>query len=165
MPTGRAGNVWQGLSEPDCKWNNKTWTEHEEFVFGYASYDLNQGRREAEFQMACNELGIQCVYSEIRELIDQGVDAIIQNSNNMTVPGLHNDILNTKGCGYPYYFFGCWIDLSLEPGITIDHSKWAKTSLGWLLEKSGGSGEIAYFDLGHLTGTLMWSMICYNTRE
>jgi len=130
------------VSEP-----TKLEPEHEEFVFGYASYDPNQGSREANFQIACNELGIQCVYGEIRELIDQDVDAIIQNSDNMTVPGLHNDILNARDAGIPVFLLDAESITHGAYSITIDHSKWAKTSFGWLLEKIGGSGEIAYFDL------------------
>lgn len=119
----------------------------EVFVFGYASYDTNQGKRERNFQTACDEIGIQCVYGEIGELIDQGVDAIIQNSDNMTVQGLHNDILSARDAGIPVFLLDAESITHGAYSITIDHNKWAKTSLSWLLEKIGGSGEIAYFDL------------------
>lgn len=121
--------------------------EPEAFIFGYASYDENQVMRERDFQSACEELGIQCIYGDIRELISQGVDAIIQNSDNMTVQGLHNDILSARDAGIPVFLLDAESVTHGAYSITIDHSKWAKTSLGWLLEKIDGSGEIAYFDL------------------
>lgn len=117
------------------------------FVFGYASYDSNQFTRERNFQTACDELGIECVYGDIRGLIGQGVDAIIQNSDNMTVKGLHDDILSARDAGIPVFLLDAESITHGAYSITIDHSKWAKTSLGWLLKKIGGSGEFAYFDL------------------
>lgn len=122
-------------------------SESEAFIFGYASYDENQVMRERDFQSACDELGIQCVYGDIAGLIEQGVDAIIQNSDNMTVQGLHNDILSARDAGIPVFLLDAESVTHGAYSITIDHSKWAKTSLGWLLEKIDGSGEIAYFDL------------------
>ncbi|KAF0190512.1 MAG: simple sugar transport system substrate-binding protein, partial [Bacteroidetes bacterium] len=121
--------------------------EPEAFVFGYASYDTNQFKRERNFQTACDELGIECIYGDLPDLINQGVDAIIQNSDNMTVQGLHNDILSARDAGIPVFLLDAESITHGAYSITIDHSKWAKTSLGWLLEKIGGSGEIAYFDL------------------
>lgn len=122
-------------------------SDSNDFVFGYASYDANQGSREKNFQTACNELGIQCVNGDIRGLIEQGVDAIIQNSDNMTVKGLHDDILSARDAGIPVFLLDAESITHGAYSITIDHSKWAKTSLGWLLEKIDGSGEFAYFDL------------------
>lgn len=121
--------------------------ELEGFVFGYASYDANQVSRERDFQIACGELGIECVYGDIPALINKGVDAIIQNSDNMTVQGLHNDILSARDAGIPVFLLDAESGTHGAYSITIDHSKWAKTSFGWLLEKIGGNGEIAYFDL------------------
>jgi ABC-type sugar transport system substrate-binding protein len=121
-------------------------------VIGYAGDDPSQQQRKVDFQKACDELGIRCVYGKIPGLIDQGVDAIVQNANNRTVQGLHQDILNARDKGIPVFV------LDAEPitdgaySITIDHSAWAKTGLGWMFEKMGGTGDFAYFDFQPFDG-------------
>ncbi len=102
---------------------------------------------ESDFQKACNDLGIECVYGELPELIDRGVSAVVQNSDPITVNGLHEDILKARDKGIPVFLLDAESITHGAYSITIDHYKWAKTSLGWLLEKIGGQGEIAYFDL------------------
>lgn len=119
----------------------------EAFVFGYASYGTSQVLREKNFQIACDELDIQCVYGDIGGLIEQGVDAIIQNTDNISVHGLHNDILRARDAGIPVFLLDAESITHGAYSITIDHSRWAKTSLGWLFKKINHAGEFAYFDL------------------
>ena len=48
-------------------------------VLGYAGDDPEQYQRKEDFQKACDELGIQCLYGELPDLVAQGVDAVVQN--------------------------------------------------------------------------------------
>jgi ABC-type sugar transport system substrate-binding protein len=121
--------------------------DSDEIVIGYAGDKEEQNQRRSDFQKACDELGIECVYGELPELIERGVSAVVQNSDPITVNGLHEDILKARDKGIPVFLLDAEAITDGAYSITIDHYKWAKTSLGWLLEKIGGQGEIAYFDL------------------
>ena len=116
-------------------------------VIGYAGDKEEHYQRRGDFQKACDEIGIECVYGELPELIERGVSAVVQNSDPITVNGLHEDILKARDKGIPVFLLDAESGTHGAYSITIDHYKWAKTSLGWLLEKIGGKGEIAYFDL------------------
>jgi TolB protein len=118
-----------------------------ELVFGYAGDKPEQRERARDMQIACDELGIQCVYGEIPELIEKGVDAIIQNTDKNSVNGLHEDILKARDNGIPVFLLDAEAITDGAYSITIDYNHWAKTSLGWMLEKIGSKGQIAYFDL------------------
>lgn len=122
-----------------------------EIVIGYAGDDPNQYQRKDNFKKACDELGIQCIYGEIPDLMDQGVDAIVHNSNNIVVKGLHQDILNARDQGIPVFLLDAEVITDGAYSITIDQDKWAKTSLEWMFEKIGGEGQFAYFDLNPAT--------------
>jgi ABC-type sugar transport system substrate-binding protein len=119
----------------------------DQVVIGYAGDDPWQPERKANFQKACAELGIRCVYGEIPELIEQGVSAIVQNSNHIAAPGLHQDILNARDKGIPVILLDAEVITHGAYSVTIDHHAWAKTGLEWMFEKMGGEGQIAYFDL------------------
>ena len=115
-------------------------------VIGYAGDDQWQQQRKSNFQKACIELGIQCVYGEIPELIERGVDAIVQNSNNATVKGLHQDILNARDKGIPVFILDAETITHGAYSVTINNKEWAATGLEWMFEKMGGKGDFAYFD-------------------
>jgi len=117
-----------------------------EIVIGYAGDDQWQGQRKKNFQMACDELGIQCMYGELPELIAQGVSAVVQNSNNIVAPGLHEDILKARDAGIPVFVLDAEIITHGSISITIDHRVWAEKSLDWVLNEMGGKGEFAFFD-------------------
>lgn len=114
---------------------------------GYAGDKDWQYQWKGDFQKACDELSIQCVYGEIPALIDQGVNAIIQNSDAISVNGLHEDILKARDKGIPVFLLDAETITDGAYSITIDQHQWAKTSLGWMFEKIGGEGQVAYFDL------------------
>lgn len=116
-------------------------------VIGYAGDDQWQPQRKQNFQQACDELGILCVYGEMPQLIEQGVDAIVQNTNPIVVKGLHPDILNARDQGIPVLLLDAETITDGAYSITIDQHAWAKTSLEWMFQKMDGSGEFAYFDL------------------
>jgi ABC-type sugar transport system substrate-binding protein len=130
-------------------------------VIGYAGDNEWQRQRKEDFQKACDELGIECVYGELPELIERGVSVVVQNSDPISVNGLHEDILKARDKGIPVFLLDAESITDGAYSITIDHYKWAKTSLGWLLEKIGGQGEIAYFDLHpfHRYGELISSLL------
>ena len=118
-----------------------------ELVIGYAGDNEWQRQRKDDFQIACDEIGVQCIYGDLPYLIEKGVSAVVQNSDPITVNGLHEDILKARDKGIPVFLLDAESGTHGAYSITIDHYKWAKTSLGWLLEMIGGKGEIAYFDL------------------
>lgn len=118
-----------------------------EILIGYAGDNQWQQDRKNNFQKACDELGIRCIFGEITELIDQGVVAIIQNSNAVAVDGLFTSITAAKEKGIPVFILDAEINIDGVYSITIDHDLWAKTSLRWMFEKIGGKGQIGYFDL------------------
>lgn len=115
-------------------------------LIGYAGDDQWQQQRKADFKKACDELGIQCVYGDIPELIEQGVDAIVQNSNNIVVRGLHQDILNARDKGIPVFLLDAEVITDGAYSITVDPKKWASISLEWMFEQIGRKGDFAYFD-------------------
>lgn len=118
-----------------------------EIVIGYAGDDQNQWQRKGDFQKACNELGITCVYGTLPELIAQEVSAVVQNSNNVVVNGLHDDILLARDKGIPVFLLDAESGTDGAYSITIDHSQWAADSFSWVIEKMGKEGQIGYFDL------------------
>lgn len=121
--------------------------DSKKMTFGYAGHIDKQKEREFDLHIACDELGIECVYGEIPELINKGVDAIIQNTNKNTVNELQEDIIKAKDKGIPVFLLDAETKTDGAYSVSIDYNLWAKTSFEWMLEKIGGKGEIAYFDL------------------
>ncbi len=118
-----------------------------ELIFGYAGHKEEQRERARDMEIACKELGIQCIYGEIPELIEKGVDAIIQNTDNDSVNELQEAILSAGEHQIPVFLLDAEINADGAYSITIDYDLWAKTSLQWTLDKIDGKGQIAYFDL------------------
>ncbi|MHB8135106.1 MAG: substrate-binding domain-containing protein [Anaerolineaceae bacterium] len=132
-----------------------------EIVIGYAGDDQWQGQRKENFQLACNELGIECIYGELPELIAQGVSAVVHNSNNIIAPGLHADILKARDAGIPVFVLDAEIITHGSVSITIDHRIWAEKSLDWMLNEMGGKGDFAFFDFQPYNGhsNVIWDML------
>jgi ABC-type sugar transport system substrate-binding protein len=118
-----------------------------EIVIGYAEDEAHQSQRSANFQQACSELGIQCIFGTLPELTQQGVSAIVQNANELIVQEYQQDILNARDRGIPVFLLD--VDSSIDGvySISVDHDRWIYTSLKWLLDTMGGKGQFAYFDL------------------
>lgn len=116
-------------------------------VIGYAGDDQWQKQRKHNFQIACEELGIQCVYGEMPELIAQGVDAIVQNTNNIVVKGLHQDILNARDKGIPVFLLDAETITDGAYSITVNQQEWVTTSLSWMFENIGAKTDFVFFDL------------------
>ena len=105
------------------------------------------GPEEPTSKKPATELGIQCIYGEIPDLIAQGADAIVQNSNNIVANGLFPAVQQAKEKGIPVLILDAETNIDGAYSITIDHQLWAETSLVWVFEKMGGQGEFGYFDL------------------
>ncbi len=116
-------------------------------VIGYAGDDQWQQQRKQDFQIACEELGIQCVYGEMPELIAQRVDAIVQNTNNIVVKGLHQDILNARDKGIPVFLLDAETITDGAYSITVNQQEWVTTSLSWMFENMGAKTDFVFFDL------------------
>lgn len=119
----------------------------DEIVIGYAGDDENQQQRRGNFQKACDELGIRCIYGGVSELIAQGADAIVQNTKNGSAQGLRQELQNAVEQGIPVFLLDAELDMDGVYSITIDQREWAKISLKWMFEKAGGEGQIVYFDV------------------
>ncbi len=115
-------------------------------LLGYAGDDPWQPQRKENFFAACNELGIDCILGELPDLIEKGVGAVVLNSNNITVPGNHDDILKARDRGIPVFILDAETITHGSYSITIDHHRWAADSVEWMFKKMGGEGEFAIFD-------------------
>ncbi|MGV8027004.1 MAG: substrate-binding domain-containing protein [Anaerolineaceae bacterium] len=115
-----------------------------DIIIGYGGDDQWQPQKKEDFQKACGELGIQCVVGDINQLIEQGVDAIIQNEDYWTVDGLFPDVQNAKDKGIPIFILDADSNFDGAYSISIDHKKEATISLEWMAEKMGGEGDFIY---------------------
>ncbi len=126
---------------------NKPADPPNKMTFGYAGDKGMHKERARDMQIACDELGIECVYGEIPELVNKGVDAIIQNTDKNSVNELRDDIKNAIDKDIPVFLLDAETKIDGAYSVSVDYNLWAKTSFEWMLEKIGGKGEIAYFDL------------------
>jgi ABC-type sugar transport system substrate-binding protein len=117
-----------------------------DIVIGYAGDNPTQQQRKNNFQKACDELGIRCVYGEIPKLLELGVSAIVQNSKNGEAEGLNQDILNARDKGAPVFLLDAEVITDGAYSVTINHDKWVTFTLDWMMKQMGWQGEIAFFD-------------------
>jgi ABC-type sugar transport system substrate-binding protein len=121
-----------------------TLKEPQDIVIGYVKRFEWKAQQDTDFQQACNELGIQCVYGDdIPQLIDQGVSAIVQDADYISVDGIAGDMDSAWQNGIP----GFCIDavpsgMNHAYTVSIDYNQWAAISLEWMAEKMGGQGEM-----------------------
>ncbi len=119
----------------------------DEIVIGYAGDGKSQTQRRDNFRKACEELGIRCVDGDLHDLIAQGADAIVQNTSSTSVEELIPGLQEASAKGIPVFILDAEVDINGVYSVTIDHYRWAETSLRWMFDRIGGEGEIAYFDL------------------
>lgn len=119
-----------------------------DIIIGYGGDDQWESQKKEDFQKACSELGIQCVVGDMNQLIEQGVDAIVQNSNYWTVAGLFPDVQNAKEKGIPVFILNADSNIDGAYSISIDHKEWATIGLEWMAEKMGGEGDFIYVTPG-----------------
>jgi ABC-type sugar transport system substrate-binding protein len=135
-----------GAAQPESQSVGQPTLDNVPILLGYAGDDPWQSQRKENFLAACNELGIECILGDLPELIEKGVGAVVLNSNNITVPGNHNDILKARDRGIPVFILDAETITHGSYSITVDHHRWAAESVEWMFEKMGGKGEFAFFD-------------------
>ena len=118
----------------------------QDLVIGFADYKGITPKRLENFYAACEELGIQCVEGDGYDLIAQGVDAIVANTDQFAVAGLHPLVMDARDKGILVFVLDAESTSDGAYSVTISQSEWAKTGLGWILESMGGHGEFAYFN-------------------
>lgn len=117
-----------------------------DLVIGFADYKGIFPKRVENFNTACAELGIQCVEGDGFELIAQGVDAIVANTDPFAVSGLHPLVMEARDKGILIFVLDAESSSDGAYSVTISEHEWAKTGLGWILEGMGGCGEFVYFN-------------------
>ena len=127
--------------------------EASEIIIGYSGDDPYSTQKRDNFQKACNELGIQCVVGELTQLIEQGVDAIILNSecgtsDCGTVVGSHDLILTARENEIPVFILDTTTMTDGAYSVSIDYTEWAMISLEWMFEKMDGAGDFIYINPG-----------------
>jgi len=118
----------------------------EDIVIGFADYKGIFPKRVENFYSACKELGIQCVEGDGFDLIAQGVDAILANTDPFAVNGLHPLVMEARDKGILVFVLDAESTSDGAYSVTINQGEWAKTGLGWILEGMGGEGEFAFFN-------------------
>ncbi len=119
------------------------------FVIGYTgSLDA---QTQLDLDTACSELALQCVHAEtITDLADQGVDAIINSSNQWDVMGSAPALHAAVERGLPVFVLNAETG---EPGaynLSAEYEIYTST-LHWLLKQMGGQGEFVYYNFGDST--------------
>jgi ABC-type sugar transport system substrate-binding protein len=117
-----------------------------ELVLGYAGDDPSQWQRKNNFQKACDELGIQCVYGKIPDLLNQDVSAIVLNSSPETIKSDASAIREARGKGISVFVLDAEMDGDGIYSVVTDRSEMMSVTLKNLLKESGGSGDFAFFD-------------------
>jgi ABC-type sugar transport system substrate-binding protein len=115
-------------------------------VLGYAGDDPTQWQRKNNFQKACDELGIQCVYGEISELVKQNVSAIVLNSSPEMIQRSASAIDEAVEKGVPVFVLDAEIEINGVYSILADRGDMMRATLDNLFKDSARSGAFAYFD-------------------
>ena len=120
----------------------------QDITMGYAGDDQWKPQIKEDFFKACEELGIQCVLGDINQLVEQGVDAIVQNTGNNSSEGYHNDILNAREKGIPVFVLDADTITDGAYSIAVDQKEFAAISLEWIAEAMGEEGDFIYVHPG-----------------
>ncbi len=119
----------------------------EKFVIGYTgSIDPIMQR---DFDTACAELDVECVKGkDISELINKGVDAIVNASNRWDVMGSYPAIHEASVKGIPLFMLNAE---SSEPGVynLSAENEIYTTALKFMFKEMGDKGEFVYYNFGN----------------
>ncbi len=126
----------------------------EEIIIGFADGGQDQPQRKENFQKACDELDIRCVYGKMPDLVEQGVDAVIQDSKDGQVDALRGEISAAADAGVPVFLLDAFIDHPGVYSVAVNREEWILKSLEWMFTQMGGKGEIAFYDLDPASGDL-----------
>ena len=132
-----------------------------QLVVGYAGDDPSQWQRKNNFGKACEELGIQCLYGEIPELLNNNVNAIVLNSDPELIKGSTSAIREAVEKGIPVFVLDAEIDMNGAYSIMADRGDMMRVTLDNLFKDSAGSGEFAYFDFSptHMDAELIKGLL------
>lgn len=130
----------QAIEFPD----SFTIKEPQDIVIGYVKRFEWKPQQTSDFQQACDELGIECVYGDdMFQLIDQGVSAIIQDADYISVDGIAGAVNSAWEKGIPVFVLNAVpSEMNHAYTVSIDYNQWAAISLEWMAEKMGGEGEM-----------------------
>lgn len=98
--------------------------------------------------LACSELQVECVHGEnVTELVEKGVDAIVDSSNRWDVEGSAIALHDAAGSGIPIFLLNAE---SSEPGIyNISVEKEIiTTSLSFMFKSMQDKGEVVWYNFG-----------------
>ncbi len=98
--------------------------------------------------LACSELQVECVQGEnVTELVEKGVDAIVDSSNRWDVEGSAIALHDAAGSGIPIFLLNAE---SSEPGIyNISVEKEIiTTSLSFMFKSMQDKGEVVWYNFG-----------------
>jgi Periplasmic component of the Tol biopolymer transport system len=115
-------------------------------LIGYAGDDPAQPQRKADFQNACDELHIRCVYGDLPTLLEKNVNAIVQNSSREKSNETAAAIETAKAKNIPVFVLEAEIEGPGVYNVTVDHAEQLSATLKWIFDKFGDAGDFAYFD-------------------
>jgi hypothetical protein len=118
----------------------------EDMTIGYTGSIEPQDQ--SDFDTACRELGVQCVHADsISELVDMGVDAIVNRSDQWDAYASAPQVHDAFEGGIPVFELNA---ISNTPGVfnlTGDYAKYAST-FEWMFKKMDGQGDFVYYNFG-----------------
>jgi TolB protein len=127
--------------------NNKDGqSDRQSIKLGYAGNDSWNYMRDHDFKKAIDELKISYESGPIKDLVARGVTAIIQDSSAVSADKLADEVKPALDKGIPVFILDSEADIKGAYNVTIDRREWINASLGWMLEKLGGKGQITYFN-------------------
>jgi TolB protein len=120
--------------------------EKKTIKLGYAGDGGWNYMREHDFKKAAEELKVPYEIGPVQELLSRDVTVIIQDSGAVPADKLADEVKPALDKGIPVFILDTEADIKGAYIVTIDRLEWIKASLGWMLEKLGGKGQITYFD-------------------
>lgn len=128
--------------------DNKDTSEKEKpsIKLGYAGDSGWNYMRDHDFKKAAEELKVPYEMGGVQDLVSRGVTVIIQDADAVPADKLADEVKPALEKGIPVFILDTEADIKGAYIVTIDRREWIKASLGWMLEKLGGKGQITYFD-------------------
>lgn len=130
----------EGMTEPD----GTAKTGNESMVIGYTG-SINPMMK-LNIDQACSELQVECVYGEnVTELVEKGVDAIVNSSNRWDVEGSGPALHDAAYSGIPIFLLNAEKD---EPGIyniSVENAI-ITTSLSFMFKHMQDKGEVVWYN-------------------
>jgi ABC-type sugar transport system substrate-binding protein len=113
---------------------------------GYAGNDSWNYMRDHDFKKAIDELKISYEPGPVKDLVARGVSAIILDSSAVPADKLADEVKPAIDKGIPVFILDTETNITGAYVVSIDRREYIKATMGWMLEKLGGKGQITYFD-------------------